>query len=859
MQHSLQAVWHEVENLLNQNISVVPVRDRDDYHNGRTYAAKTPYKEWKLYQTQIIERGELWNQMQDRNTTAIAMVCGAVSGNLEVIDFDVKYKPGVDAVVLAAMRDLYPDIFAKLKLHRTPSGGAHLIYKIADHEVPPNTHLANRPATDDEITNTANKKKYRTFIETRGTGGLATVPPSLGYLQITNGNIQTITWEERCSIIELCRAYNEYAQEVKPYLPPKSEVNYYDENPFEHYNRTVDPVELLTEYNWTYVKRHGDYIWFTRPGGRRGDVHAGFNVNTRTYRVWGTKVDLESDRSYTPSTILAHYRFNGDKALTYAHLVQLGFGRIKPNMERVIAQRRAIQGQPMPANASPEALQVYTQRVEQLTTAHPHGIYWAIDVENDGRFTITRLGFKEVATGLGFRLYRDEIIRIVDQFLHKCDLRYFFDCMRQYIKEDDPDTYEEVYNAAQAFMERHGKFESTQLDFIDEETILHDTRSACYKFYNNGYVHITPQACTLHDYTTITDKYIWYDKIQKRNFTTRTIECDNNSLEFDGIINQRTKRGLYLEFLELACDFSANRNHIMNVIGWLAHDYKDTATGYIVTLVEKCADPKDGGGSGKNLFCQLLEHTTTVCTVAAAQKQIHDINLLQSWNGERIFVLSDPKKDFDFETLKEPSTGNATVKKLFKNEQNYKCADLPKFVVPTNFSFDISDGGLRRRIIAVEFTDFFTKCGGVDKHFGKMFPQDWSAEDWVEYDNFICECIQHWISNGLKLQPVELKGTSWEKQFVYSYGVTVHEFFKEYWEQWKQSTFVSNSDFNKQLDDFMVENNLNPKHYKPSGIKINKALLEWCKRYNWSVKFNDLKREEFRVERGRKFYEEPPF
>lgn len=860
MSNYLADVWLEIENLLNQHISVVPVRDKDAIFNGKLYPAKTPYKEWKKYQYEIIDRAVLFQEMMDRDTTAIAMICGTISGNLEVIDFDVKYKPGIDAIVISAIRELYPDIYAKLRQHRTRSGGTHLVYRIAEHEVPASEHLAERPATQEEIRDNPKGKKTRCFIETRGTGSMATAPPSLGYAAIVNIPIHTITWQERCSIIELCRVYNEYTPQEKPYTPPKSEVNYYDENPFEHYNRTVDPVELFKEYGWTYVKKHGDYIWFTRPGGRKGEVHAGYNTNTCTYRVWGTKVDLDSERSYTPSTILAHYRFNGDKSLTYAHLVQQGYGRIKPSMERTIARNKAMQGLPMPTNASPEAVTTYTELVTQLQTQHPHGLYWELNEEGD--IEISRLGFKDVATKMGFRLHGQDIVQIVDQFIYRRDLRYLFDSMRDYIKEEDPDNYELIYNAAQAFLEKHGKFESTQLNFLDQNIVLNDTRTTCYKFYLNGYVQITPQGYELINYDTITEKLIWYEKIQQRDFNI----CTNTDSSIDGKCShdgdQLCTRGLYSSFLKLACDVDNNRQHIMKTIGWLAHDYKDTSTAYIVVLVEKCADPKDGGGSGKNLFCQLLEHTTTYNSMPAGQKRNFDgTTLLQAWKGEKVYALSDVKKDFDFDILKEPSSGKATDKKLFKNENNLDVKDVPKFIVLTNFSYEVTDGGLKRRIIAIEFTDFFTKAGGVDRHFGKFFPDDWSTEDWADYDNFICECVQMWIAGGLKLKPIELEGTGWDKQFAQTYGTYTYELINHFWPQWK-GTFISASEFKKQIEEYFNELGIGQfDKFRPKMPKINKALEEWCKHFKCILVKDAVKRiDPYTTERGKEFVlEEAPF
>lgn len=849
MAENLRDVWHQVESLLDQNISLVPVRDKDEIYNGKLYEAKTPYREWKKYQYEIIDRAVLFHQMDETyKTTAVAMVCGAVSGNLEVIDFDTKYYPGIDATVVSAIKELYPDIYKKLRRHRTRSGGMHLVYRITQHEVPPSEHLAERAATEQEIEANPRGKKTRCYIETRGTGSMATAPPSLGYALISPADqkIQEILWEERCSIIELCRTYNEYIKEVEQYKPPKSEQNYYDENPFEHYNRTVDPKELLEQFDWTFVKKHGNYIWFTRPGGKRGEVHAGFNTTKCTYRVWGTKADLDSDRSYTPSTILAHYRFNGDKSACYAWLVQQGYGRIKPAMERHIARTRAIQGMAMPTNASPEAVAQYNEQVQQQQQAHPYGIYWEPSTEEEGKMQISRLGFKEVATQMGFRVYTEALVQIVEQFIYRRDLRYFFDTMRDYIHEDDPDLYEQIYNATQGFLERHGKFESTQLPILCTDCIITDNRETCYKFYQNGYVHITANGYELFNYETLQDKLIWHEKVQQRFFNFNDADS--------------YRRGLYTDFLDRACDLSTNRLHVMKCIGYLIHDYNDESLGYIIVLTEKCENPDDGGGTGKNLFGNLLKLTTTYKAVPGSQIQLNE-KFLQSWNGERIFCISDAEEDFRFGFLKDLTTGQILIKKLWKNDEVFDINLLPKMVVNTNFSYEIKDGGLKRRIIHIEFTDFFTVNGGVRKHYGKMFPHDWQQEDYTDYDNFICESIQVWLKD-MVLQKQELSVTGWEKQFALTYHNTIVTFIKKNWDTWREKQFISNADFNKQLDEHLVELNINPNSkFKPTAFRMNKALKDWCARLDYTLHLEAVERvSPYETMKGRRFLpNDPPF
>ena len=143
---------------------------------------------------------------------------------------------------------------------------------------------------------------------------------------------------------------------------------------------------------------------------------------------------------------------------------------------------------------------------------------------------------------------------------------------------------------------------------------------------------------------------------------------------------------------------------------------------------------------------------------------------LQAWNFERVVALHDIPKRFNFGFLKELSTGSGTLKKLFHDERIIDPADMPKLAFSTNYSYEVTDGGLRRRILPLEFTSIlFTRCGGVDAHFGKLFPYDWSTEDWQQYDNWIIYAIQQFLLVAGKLKAPPLTEGGWLKQFDQSH------------------------------------------------------------------------------------------
>ena len=838
MQNELTPVWSQVEKLLTDGISVIPVRDKDEtLSDGSTAIRKSPYRKWKQFQGRIATKEELFYMMEQYNTSAVATICGKVSGNLEVIDIDVKWLPGVDARYFNDIRTLYPDLYNKLRIHKSPSGGYHLIYRVeSSFIIPGNQKLGRRLSTEAELHINA-KEKIKCFLETRGEGGYVLAPPSLGYSVHQGLPIPTLTISERESLIALARCYDQLIKEAEAPAKIPYQDDYYDTNPFEHYNQSQEGAEILLQYGWKQIRyRGGDYVHYTRPGGTDNTIHASFIISKKTFYIFTTNSELDSERGYKPATILSILQFNRDKKQTFQYLVSKGYGVIKPNVEKRIVKNKAVQGKPLPANASPEAIAQHQSLVQQISDLHPHGIFWEL-VEDS--IQINREGLYQVANGLGFRVHEGNVVQIRDEFfIHRSSEREFFDALKSYIKEEDADLYEDICNAYESFIQRAGKFTITRIQQLDTNIIIKDTPQTSYKFYQNGYVFITAEKYSLNPYQNISG-LIFYDKVQPRPFLPSS------------------DHGKFGTFLQLSVRLSDNDQYIRRALGYLCHEYKDSTTGYIIVFTERCEDPRHGGGSGKNLLASLLSHSTSYKSIPGAQIR-YDEAFMQAWDGERVFALSDVDKKFNFLFLKDMSTSAGKVKKLYKDVASISVADMPKFMVLTNYSFEISDGGLKRRIIPVEFTDHFTKCGGVDVHFGCQFPTGWSTADWAGYDNFMAASIQAWLSSGMKLHDAPLSSGGWLKQFDQSYWTATREFIEENWASWVASEFVSNVDFNAQYNTFLTENNIH-KTFSLSSTKMNRALHDWADKNGIVMKQNAQRKVNSINTKGREFTVAAPF
>lgn len=830
---TLSQVWSEVETLLSDNISLIPVRDKDEVNKyGDVLVAKSAYGKWKEFQNRRMTKEELWHALEANNTNAVAIICGTISGNMEVLDIDVKYNPGIDAVLFADLKNFYPELFEKLRIHKTPSGGYHIIYRVdQSHPVPGNLKLAGRYATDEEIQAQIDRGSKRpnkevNFLETRAEGGYILAPPSLGYAIHQNKHIPTVTWEERCSLIRLCESYTTIVREAPKPKPTKSEESWYDENPFEHYNRSIDPTELVSSFGWKFSHENNYFIWYTRPDKQRG-VSLSWNKEKHIFYVFTSSTELQANKGYHPSTILSELGFAADKSKTYRWLIDNGYGIVKPNVEASIIKKAALSGSNVPANFSDNAKEQLAQQTEQLKTDHPFGIFIKYD-QDEEKYTVSREALTYVAKNLGFRYFDGELVRVSGYIISYVTEREFQDEIKNYIREEDADEYEKLCNIYENFIQKNGKFTIQRLEILDQSMILGDDRNTCYKFFMNGYVRVTSTEVKFSEYDTF-NNLIWNHKIQQRNYNDAT-------------------GGKFVDYLKHAV---IDIDQASNVLGYLSHEYKDETTGFIIVLTEQCPDPKQGGGSGKNVFCNLLKLTTTYTSKPGAQAKF-DEKFFQSWNRQKIFGISDVPKNFDFAFLKEPATGSFIWKKLFKDEVEVDVEDAPKFIVQTNYSYENSDGGLARRIIPLEFTNFFTLAGGLDVHYGCHFPNGWTEEDYGGFDNFIIQSIQKWMKGGNKLKATELTETGWQKQWEQTYG-NATGFIMENWEEWTTEGYITNNNFKKELEQYFNDNNI-VKSYWPSSTKVNSAIESYSHKHGYGFKKDVAKRFSNGIFKSRVFF-----
>ena len=253
-----------------------------------------------------------YHKGEGKDVNGIGLV---MTNNLEALDFDTKHDES------GTMMEEYtnivisekPEIYDKIVIQKTQSGGQHWIYKCEKRDS--NTKLAN------------NKNK-EAIIETRGIGGQIVIQPTSGYKFIKGGlnSIQEISVKERAYLWGLARTFNLYQDEVK--IKQSKESLGTGKTAFNDYNDQCSLQELedlFKKHGWSIKGRVRGNTAIKRAGS--DNEHSGyiFNDTLITY-IHSTSTAFEPNSPYMPYAVYTVLEHGGDYTAAARELYSLGYG-----------------------------------------------------------------------------------------------------------------------------------------------------------------------------------------------------------------------------------------------------------------------------------------------------------------------------------------------------------------------------------------------------------------------------------------------------------------------------------------------------------------------------------------------------
>lgn len=284
-----------VNTFLDAGLSVMPI----------IMPEKKPSQAWKQYQSRLPQKNEL-----DFSNSGAALICGSVSGNVEVIDIDAKNDPTLVERFDEAVQHFCADVLTEenVVIQRTISGGLHIIYKC--DVIEGNLKLAKN-------------ESGLVLVETRGEGGYIVIDPTPGYSIVLGDltKIPQIAPEQRTRLMDACKSLNRYYQQA--YTPKTSALSADDDSPGNVYNRTGKLEALIEPLGWKYSHEYKGNQYWRRPEKKIG--HSASWNGTHFY-VWTSSTTLESERAYTLFALRTYLQFNGDFSACASQLLKEGYG-----------------------------------------------------------------------------------------------------------------------------------------------------------------------------------------------------------------------------------------------------------------------------------------------------------------------------------------------------------------------------------------------------------------------------------------------------------------------------------------------------------------------------------------------------
>ena len=286
---------------------------------------KIPFKPWGEYQKKIAPIS-LWHSHY-QNQGTIGIITGKISGNLECIYIDIKNDP--QKTIITDFANLIPkDLYSKLIIQTTPSGGQHFIYRCPEGIIDKNLKLALH--TDKTV-----------ILETRGEGGYfctSKVNNKIlqGKFDLANLDVEIpiITPKERDFLLETARSLNRYFPSGR--TASKNDKQFvYSEPAINVFNNNYDIIELFTKHGWFIVREDEQKYYLLRSGSSA--QHSGYyNKVSKTFTCFSTSTDFKPEKPYNHFQILEVLEGKNDYKTTLRLLTALGFP-VKITSDKVTA------------------------------------------------------------------------------------------------------------------------------------------------------------------------------------------------------------------------------------------------------------------------------------------------------------------------------------------------------------------------------------------------------------------------------------------------------------------------------------------------------------------------------------------
>lgn len=381
-----------------------------------------------------------------------------LDSNMEFIDVDPKNKPGIEKQFLSALEAGWPELFEKLVIDYTPSGGVHVIYR--SEVVGGKSAMAKVKAHPNPLT----------IIERihRGNKQYIKISPSENYTLYQHNpfEIPFLTAEERNFICAVAASFNEiHPPEVK-----KKEAERED-SPWKVFNTTHDWKYIrneLIDRGWSVARDHVDKVMVKRPGDSKQLYSGIIFKDTNILYLFTPSTEFENEKSYTPFGVYAMLNHDGNNGLAMRQLASESCGK----------------------------------------NIFDEGQFWQRD---KSKIKIKYTDLLSWFHTIGYRKYNNTLVQVIDNVVQLCedsDLKVAF------INEVEFEIRDEMFEKVATIFSDKGGLMAMLTEL--EDNFIKDTADSTWLFFTNIAIQIKEDV-TPFEYRTLTG-FIWKSDIISRDY-----------------------------------------------------------------------------------------------------------------------------------------------------------------------------------------------------------------------------------------------------------------------------------------------------------------------------------------------------
>ena len=344
--------------------------------------------------------------------------------------------------------------------------------------------------------------------------------------------------------------------------------------------------------------------------------------------------------------------------------------------------------------------------------------------------------------------------------------------MRQLENKNEIDVFNSCANNTKLFTNSYlSMIDTADVDFLKDE------KEFAMIYYRNNAVKVFYDRIEVYDYDEL-DFHIWKDQVIKRDYFI----ADHHD-------------SMFRTFLWLISGQEVQRyNSLKSVLGYMLHSYKTSANNVAIILNDEVISDNPNGGSGKGILTNAIGHMKKISTIDGKTFDFNRSFPYQTVSTDcQVLAFDDVRKNFDFEKLFSIITQGITIEYKGKDAITLPVADSPKVLISTNYTIKAEGGSFQRRMFEVELSSYFGAHHTPLDEFNCLLFDDWDHEEWARFDQFMINCLQYYLENGLvsyehknlKIRKL-INQTSqefyeWMNAKTFSNGDRI--FYKEYYEE----------------------------------------------------------------------------